>query len=211
MTRPARVCARTPWLLIAFLGAAACARTPLVTRPPSPDLVVILPAPDGAVGAVTVKHGTEERTLDRAHEAARISGPGRLEVGQVTEREIREVFGAALDAQPARPALFRLFFVFGTDALTPESTQFLSQVSGEVARRPAAEVIVIGHTDRVGSDQQNDALSLQRAERIRQELIGLGMATERIQTVGRGEREPLVPTDDEVAEPRNRRVEITVR
>jgi outer membrane protein OmpA-like peptidoglycan-associated protein len=203
--------ARTPWLLIAILSAAACARTPLVTRPPSPDLVVILPARDGAVGAVTVKHGTEERTLERAQEAARISGAGRLEVGQVTEREIREVFGAALDAQPARPVLFRLFFVFGTDALTPESMQVLSQVSGEVARRPAAEVIVIGHTDRVGSDQQNDALSLQRAERIRQELVGLGIATERIQTVGRGEREPLVPTDDEVAEPRNRRVEITVR
>ena len=70
---------------------------------------------------------------------------------------------------------------------------------------------MIGHTDRVGSDQQNDVLSLQRAERIRQDLVRLGMATDGIQTVGRGEREPLVPTEDEVPEPRNRRVEITVR
>jgi outer membrane protein OmpA-like peptidoglycan-associated protein len=106
---------------------------------------------------------------------------------------------------------FTLFFVFGTDTLTPESLQLLGRVSGEVTRRPAAEVIVIGHTDRVGSDQQNDALSLQRAERVRQELVRLGIATERIETVGRGERELLVPTEDEVPEPRNRRVELTVR
>ena len=197
-------------LIALALLAAGCARAPVVTRPPSPDLVVVVPGPDGKVGAVTVTHGAEQQTLDSAHAAARIS-PGRLEVGRATEQEIRDVFGAALDAQPPRPVSFMLFFVFGTDTLTPESAEFLAQVSGEVARRPAAEVIVIGHTDRVGSDQQNDVLSLQRAERIRQALVRLGMDTDRIQTVGRGEREPLVPTEDEVPEPRNRRVEITVR
>jgi outer membrane protein OmpA-like peptidoglycan-associated protein len=204
--------ARTPGLvLLAALLCAACARAPLATRPPAPDLVVVLPGPEGTVGSVTVKHGAEERTLDSAYAAARIPAPGQLEVGRATEGEVREAFGAALAAQPPRPVVFRLFFIFGTDTLTPESIQFLAQVFGEVSRRPAAEVIVIGHTDRVGSDQQNDALSLQRAERIRQELVGLGVAADRIQTVGRGERELLVPTADEVAEPRNRRVEITVR
>jgi outer membrane protein OmpA-like peptidoglycan-associated protein len=191
--------------------ATACARAPVITRTPAPDLVVVVPGPDGKVGAVTVTHGSEQRTLDSAYAAARISATGRLEVGRITEQEIREVFGAALDAQPIRPVSFTLFFIFGTDTLTPESALFLARVSGEVGRRPAAEVIVIGHTDRVGSDQQNDVLSLQRAERIRQELIRLGIATDLIETVGRGEREPLVPTDDEVPEPRNRRVEITVR
>jgi outer membrane protein OmpA-like peptidoglycan-associated protein len=87
----------------------------------------------------------------------------------------------------------------------------LDRISREVARRPAAEVIAIGHTDRVGNAQQNDALSLQRAERARELLVRMGIPPARITTVGRGEREPLVPTDDEVAEPRNRRVEITVR
>jgi outer membrane protein OmpA-like peptidoglycan-associated protein len=180
-------------------------------KPPPADLVVVVPGPDGRVGAVTVTHGAEQRTLDSAHAAARITASGRLEVGRATGQEIREVFGAALDAQPIRPVSFTLFFIFGTDTLTPESAQVLARVSGEVARRPAAEVIVVGHTDRVGSDQQNDALSLQRAERIRQELVRLSIATERIETVGRGERELLVPTEDEVPEPRNRRVEVTVR
>ena len=81
----------------------------------------------------------------------------------------------------------------------------------EVARRPAVEVVVIGHTDRVGTVQYNDALSLQRAGKLRDELVRLGIPLDRIQVAGRGEREPLVPTEDQVPEPRNRRVEITVR
>jgi len=72
-------------------------------------------------------------------------------------------------------------------------------------------VVVIGHTDRVGNDQFNDKLSLQRAERVRGELVKLGISGSRIQVAGRGERELLVLTPDDVAEARNRRVEINVR
>jgi outer membrane protein OmpA-like peptidoglycan-associated protein len=196
------------------LLAAGCARPPAVSTPaaaPAPELVVVLPGPDGKVGAVTVTHGREEKTLDSAYATARITSAGQLESGQATGPEIRAIFGPALDAQPPRPVSFLLFFVFGTDTLTPESTEALSKIVSEVAGRPAAEVVAIGHTDRVGSDQQNDALSLQRAERVRQELVRLGIDADRIVTVARGEREPLVPTDDEVAQPRNRRVEIIVR
>ena len=46
---------------------------------------------------------------------------------------------------------------------------------------------------------------------MRDDLVKLGVAPGQIQVAGRGEREPLVATDDEVAEPRNRRVEISVR
>ena len=70
---------------------------------------------------------------------------------------------------------------------------------------------VIGHTDRVGTLTRNDALSLQRAARMRDELVKAGVDPAKIRVEGRGEREPLVPTPDEVAEPRNRRVEINIR
>ncbi|MGZ5598925.1 MAG: OmpA family protein, partial [Usitatibacter sp.] len=66
-------------------------------------------------------------------------------------------------------------------------------------------------TDTVGSLGFNDRLSLARAERMRELMIGLGIPAERIQAAGRGKRETLVPTDDNVSEPRNRRVEISVR
>jgi outer membrane protein OmpA-like peptidoglycan-associated protein len=63
----------------------------------------------------------------------------------------------------------------------------------------------------VGSDDYNDTLSRQRAEVARQALVYRGLAAEQAVTVGRGKREPVVPTADGVAEARNRRVEILVR
>jgi outer membrane protein OmpA-like peptidoglycan-associated protein len=81
----------------------------------------------------------------------------------------------------------------------------------ELRRRPGSDILVIGHTDRVGQQAENDRLSLMRAERLKAELVAQGIAAGRIQAAGRGEREPLVLTDDGVDEPRNRRVEINVR
>jgi outer membrane protein OmpA-like peptidoglycan-associated protein len=71
--------------------------------------------------------------------------------------------------------------------------------------------MVIGHTDSVGGITGNDKLSLARAERMREMMIGMGIPAERIQAAGRGKRELLVPTEDNVSEARNRRVEISVR
>jgi outer membrane protein OmpA-like peptidoglycan-associated protein len=203
-------------LLLAGGLVVACARQPVVLAPAVPppvrdDLVVVVPGPDGRTGRVTVTQGTATAVLDSAYAAARIREPGRVEIGRATEQEVRAVFGGALDAQPARPVSFTVFFVFGTDELTPESLRLVADISAEIARRAAAEVVVVGHTDRVGSAEQNDALSQQRAERVGRALRQAGVAGERIQVAGRGEREPLVPTGDEVAKPRNRRVEITVR
>jgi outer membrane protein OmpA-like peptidoglycan-associated protein len=70
---------------------------------------------------------------------------------------------------------------------------------------------VIGHTDRVGPVEYNDALSLRRAERVRRNFVERGIPTSAINVAGRGEREPILSTADEVSEPRNRRVEINVR
>ena len=95
--------------------------------------------------------------------------------------------------------------------LTDESQQLVDSTLAEIARRPVPDVLVIGHTDLVGSHASNDALSRQRAELIRNELVRLGVAPENIEVIARGKREPVVPTPDGVAEPRNRRVEIVVR
>jgi OmpA-OmpF porin, OOP family len=73
------------------------------------------------------------------------------------------------------------------------------------------DLVVIGHTDTVGSAAFNDTLSRQRAEVVRSALVARGIAADRIVVVGRGERELVVITADNVAEPRNRRVEIQVR
>ena len=120
-------------------------------------------------------------------------------------------FGATIEALPGRPASFLLHFLEGKDELTPASRIELEKVFAELKRRPAPDIVVIGHTDTVGTLAFNDKLSLARAERLREMLVKLGIAPERIQATGRGKRELLVPTEDNTAEPRNRRVEISVR
>jgi OmpA-OmpF porin, OOP family len=104
-----------------------------------------------------------------------------------------------------------LFFESGTDEFTEQSKQEVKRVIAEMARRQAPEITVIGHTDQVGPDPTNDALSLQRAERVKSILVGMGIPPARILTAGRGRREPLFRTAEGVPEPRNRRVEISVR
>jgi outer membrane protein OmpA-like peptidoglycan-associated protein len=172
---------------------------------------VLLPGKGPTPGALTVTSGGEQKVLDQPYAAARVTRSGSVADQKSSDAEVRATFGPALAAQPRRPLSFYLYFLADTDEFTPESKQVVTQIFAEIARRPAPEIVIIGHTDRVGSVQYNDALSLRRAERVREELRKLGVPRVRISVAGRGEREPEVATGDEIAEPRNRRVEINVR
>jgi OOP family OmpA-OmpF porin len=173
--------------------------------------VVLLPGREGGVGAVVVQEGGREIVLDTAYASARTGAGGGLEPGQATPDEVRAIFAAALGAEPPRPVTFILYFVEATDQFTPESQALVDQVLIAVASRPAPDVTVAGHTDTVGTDAYNDALSLRRADRVRALLVARGISPSSVVAVGRGKRELRVRTPDGVAEPRNRRVEITVR
>lgn len=129
----------------------------------------------------------------------------------ITAEQLRNKFAKALEAQPLAPKRFTLYFVEGGDTLTAESQAQVNAIFEEIKQRPAPDLIVVGHTDRVGSVAANDQLAGKRANSVREQLIKRGIEAENIHASGRGEREPLVATADEVAEPRNRRVEILVR
>jgi OOP family OmpA-OmpF porin len=176
----------------------------------SQDVVVLLPDKDGKVGKVLVKNPKGETVLDSAYATARTSGSG-VQRNTSSQNELKDVFGSALAAMPPRPISFTLYFESGTDEFTDQSKQEAKRVVAEMARRQAPEITVIGHTDQVGPDPTNDALSLQRAERVKSILVGMGISPNRILTAGRGRREPLVRTAEGVSEQRNRRVEISVR
>ena len=186
---------------------------PAPAAPPARDeTVVLLPGPDGTVGALTVTHEGQQRTLDAPYATARVQQQGRLEDGgRLTAEQVQQRFQPALSAQPPRPVTFVLYFLDDSDEFTATSKLEIPKISAAIAGHPAPEIVVVGHTDRVGSLSYNDALSLRRAERVRHGLARVGIPREQISVAGRGEREPLVATEDEVAEPRNRRVEIIVR
>lgn len=164
-----------------------------------------------ASGVVTVTTAAGTVTLDKPYETAEVTDAGGISTRQMDEGESGQRFGSTVAAQPPRPVSFTLYFIEGTDRLTPESVPTLNQVKAIMAGWPAPEVSAIGHTDRLGSDAANDKLGLQRAEMVKRALVEVGIDAGKIEIVSRGEREPIVPTDDEVAEPRNRRVEINVR
>lgn len=190
--------------VIAAIGLAV-----FLLRPTAPkETVVVLPSPDGHVGTVVVQRGDTKQVLDKPYAASR---SGEDQVEQLSEAQVKETFGSTLQALPARPTTFVLYFITGTDELTPESKAELQEVLAALKDRPLPDVLVIGHTDTVGDLLVNDRLSAQRAETVKGFLVQIGIPADRITTAGRGEREPLVRTPDETDEPRNRRVEINVR
>lgn len=193
-------------LLVADL-LGACASGP----PKSREFVVLVPDYDGKVGSVVITSAQGKSTLDKPYMAARYEDGGKVETAPVAQEEVRKTFAMAIAVQPVRPVSFLLYFQEGTDEYTAESKKAFEKIFPEIARRKAAEVAVIGHTDTVGRIEFNDALSLRRAERVRNDFVDRGIPTIAINVAGRGEREPIVPTADEVSEPRNRRVEINVR
>jgi len=171
-----------------------------------------VPAADGHIGRIVVQaNGGETTLIDTAYGAERLRAAGKVERTTLTEAEVRTTFGSTMEALPGRPMSFTLYFLEGKDELTDESRVELDKVFGELRRRPLPDILVIGHTDTVGGLEYNDKLSRARADRLREMLIGLGIPGERIQAAGRGKRELLVPTEDNVSEARNRRVEINVR
>ena len=172
--------------------------------------VVLLPERDGRNTAVVVTQGGAQVPLSQPYAAANLTSGGP-KVYQSSAQEVQAYFGAALAAQPLPPAQFTLYFVEGKDEFTAESKGVIDSVFAEIAKRPVPDVVVIGHTDKVGSDAVNDPLSRQRAEVVRTALLARGIAVDKVVAIGRGKREPVVPTAEGVAEARNRRVEIQVR
>lgn len=200
-------------------AAGDCIRTgswsgqsPHAACDPMPDRIVLLPGPDGKLGAVLVRSAAGEVRLDTAYAAAAVTQAGAIAKGQEDAASVGKRFGAVLAAQPPRPVSFTVYFVTGSATeLAPESRAVMDGLRAELAQRPAPEISVIGHTDRVGNADANDALSASRAQSVRDMLVASGAKTLSLDVTGRGEREPLVATADGVAEPRNRRVEISVR
>jgi outer membrane protein OmpA-like peptidoglycan-associated protein len=193
-----RVCAAL--LLAAWLGGCA---TPQ-------GQVVLLPDTAGRDTAVTVKQEGGELRLDKPYAAADLSSTGPKPATS-SAAQVQSRYGAALAARPLPLAQFTLYFVEGKDEFIDTSKRDFDSVFTEIAKRAVPDVLVIGHTDTVGTDAFNDALSRQRAEVVRQALVARGISAENIVVIGRGKREPVVATADGVAEPKNRRVEILVR
>lgn len=170
--------------------------------------VALLTSPDGTLGKVTVTSPQGSQVLTQDHTAAALDG--KAPPFKVTPEQIQKDFGAALAARPALPEQFLLYFAQGSE-LTAESKQVLVRLLERAKTRTSLDISVIGHTDTQGASAANQTLALERANAMAEQLRSLGLEGAVMVVESHGERNLLVPTADEVAEPRNRRVEITLR
>ena len=189
-------------LIVLVAGLQACAPISRVT---------LLPQADGRATAVQVQSAAGVVDLTQPYQTAALQSDGRLEALQSKAEEVSKRHGAVLALPLLPPVRFTLQFEPGTSTLTSDSQNQLPGILEEARARAGGEIQVIGHTDRTGSPQANDTLSLQRAQAVRNLLIQRGFEPALVEAIGRGEREPVVPTEANVNEPRNRRAEIIIR
>jgi len=130
----------------------------------------------------------------------------------ITPEDARALLDEALAAcaATAGPANFIVYFGFDKSNLTDAARATIDEVIAAVNAMGATALSVVGHADRAGSVEYNQGLSERRAERVASALAERGVPSDAMTLAGRSENEPAVPTADDVREPLNRRVEITL-
>ncbi|MFH1157844.1 MAG: OmpA family protein [Pseudomonadota bacterium] len=112
---------------------------------------------------------------------------------------------------PLQQATFLVFFDWDRHSLSDSAEDVLSAVSKEIeGREDVTQIVVIGHTDTSGSEKYNEKLSLKRGDAVRKNLLSHGFPAQKIRVEGRGEKDLLIKTPDNVREPENRRAQITL-
>jgi len=200
LERPRRILRLLAVLSLAVLGACA-----------AQNQIVLLPNEDGSPSAITIGNTGGTKLLDQPGSAVAVrtqtSAPEPITLG---DPEIQKTWGDAIAYQPPRPVTLILYFVLDTTQLTPESRAELPRLLGLIRQRPAPEVVIVGHTDRSGNPPYNQQLGLRRAEAVRREVEAIGVPASLITVTSHGAGNPLVATSRPY-EPKNRRVEVTVR
>lgn len=197
--------------LIALLGGCASKGTG--------SYVVLLRDPDGNLGQVAVRSQVGEQVLTQVFRGTALGGS--KEPFFVMQDQLKRDFGAAMGALPPVAQQLPANPRFDTGSTTPTAASVaeLVNLAQSIAKLTAAgkalDITVIGHTDTEGDDEKNYQLGLARARAtaniLSQELQRLGVSNIPIVAESHGEKNLAVKTPDNVAEPRNRRVEITIR
>jgi outer membrane protein OmpA-like peptidoglycan-associated protein len=103
-----------------------------------------------------------------------------------------------------------ILFAFDSDVVQGSARSNLVTLASSLEKYPGSELLIIGHTDNVGSDDYNKSLSERRARSAAAVLVGEGVANSRIGTMGLGESEPVSTNDTDAGRQLNRRVEVAI-
>lgn len=192
-----------PILLILAMALAGCGK--------SKSMVLLLPDPDGHVGTVEVTSAKGTQTLTQAGSVTRTGKDGTLAAPEpLAAQEQEQIFGPAMRAMPQKPLRFILYFETGGTKLTAESQADLPKVLAKARERGSMDVAVVGHSSAAGDAKYNIQLSTKRAELVRDMLVKEGLKGDMMEVTSHGSANPLVISKNP-DEPKNRRVEVTIR
>jgi outer membrane protein OmpA-like peptidoglycan-associated protein len=125
------------------------------------------------------------------------------------------LLGACEEPPPAAPPPpmrnFLVFFDFDKSNLAPRAMDIVKEAANVAKSGENTRVTCTGHTDTAGPANYNMALSLRRANTVKNALVSNGVPATSISVIGKGETALLVQTQDGVREPQNRRVEIVIQ
>lgn len=177
------------------------------------SLVVLLPDQEGKTGSIEIRNEGGSQTLDAPNQATEIQSlkkaPAPPKV--LPTEEVNRIFGETMDAMPSAPMHYTLYFLNDSTTLIESSVRTFEEALTSIKKINPAEISVVGHTDRIGTREQNLRLGFDRASQVKQLLMRGGIDSEIIEITSHGEDNPLIKTRDDTNEPRNRRVEIVVR
>ncbi len=199
---------------LTLLSSCAEQKRPVkvISQPVQEDMFVLLPDSGGNVGEITISNKAGRVTLSKANESVQVSSnhiPAKTAI--LSSKNVQKKFHRTLQAVPGTANQYILYFNSGTIELTEKSKAQLPRILRKIKERFPCEIAVIGHADTKASSEYNLALSLNRAIQVKKELLAIGTPRKLLEVSSHGENDPLIPTDDNVSEPRNRRVEVFVR
>jgi outer membrane protein OmpA-like peptidoglycan-associated protein len=200
-------------VLAAVLGTGCASRGTAPTAQGGRSLIVLLPQSEGEPASlVTVSNAAGRIELREPFHSTEVAGSvAPPPPAALAEADVEREFGDLLATLPAAPQRYQLYFRLDSPELTDESRALVPMVLKAVADRPVPDVTVIGHTDTTGNSASNYRLGLARAGTVRDLLADVGLDPAMVEVQSHGETDLLVSTPDGTAEPRNRRVEITVK
>nr|MBF0222412.1 OmpA family protein [Desulfobulbaceae bacterium] len=186
----------------------------LITACGSKTTVILLPDEGKeSAGAVIVQTDKASQIVDTPYSLTTVSGAsGQPSLPEpISKEKVFSEFHTVIQAAPIKPISFTLYFLTSSTTLTQQSKEQIPLVVAEAKKRVPSEISIIGHTDSTGSKEYNNKLSLQRAKAVETLLENEGADMTTVYISHHGEGDPLIPTKDNVAEPKNRRVEIMIR
>jgi outer membrane protein OmpA-like peptidoglycan-associated protein len=165
----------------------------------------------GAVGAATGS------TARGAIIGAAVGGTAGAVIGAQMDRQraelARELEGAQVERYGEGLLITfasGLLFDFDSDVVRGNARANLTNLAASLREYPETEVLIVGHTDNVGSATYNQGLSERRAASARAFLVSQGVPANRIRTQGMGLREPVASNETEAGRAQNRRVEVAI-